>query len=63
VCSTAHAAYKVGEWDTSRTGFSYTDADLELLAREDLTVPEIAKALRRSYRSVVLKRHALRRSA
>lgn len=63
VCSHAHTNYRVGEWDASRTGFSYTDVDLELLNRADLTVSEIAKELRRSYRSVVLKRYELRRSA
>jgi hypothetical protein len=63
VCSEAHANYKVGEWDESRTGFSYTDAELKEVVRTDIGVAEIARILRRSYRSVVLKRHELRRSA
>ena len=63
VCAKANIRVKSGEWDTSRTGFPYAATELELLVREDRTVSEIARDLRRSYRSVVMKRHALRRSA
>lgn len=63
VCREASTAYGDGDWDSSRTGSRWTAEDLELAVRADLSLAEAAKMMRRSYRSVVMKRHVLRRSA
>lgn len=63
VCCEASTSYGGGDWDSSRTGSRWTAEDLELAAQTDLPLAEAAKRMRRSYRSVVMKRFALRRSA
>ncbi len=63
ICCAANTESGQGDWDTSRTGQRWTADDLLLATSEELSVGVAAMRMRRSYRSVVMKRFALRRSA
>jgi len=51
----------VEDWDTSRTGESWTGMDLHILRRDDLTNVERAKLVRRTYAATQNRRSKLNR--
>lgn len=62
ICKAAHSAYGQGDWDVSRSAEPWDSEELGFVVRNDLPVHEIARHLKRPYKSVRNKRSALRKA-